>query len=185
MTTLILSGKSGAGKDITAQFMKEKLVSEGKRVIVIHYADVLKFFLREYYEWDGQKDEYGRTLLQHVGTDQVRSVFPNYWVGTVVGFLAAVNDFDVAIIPDARFPNEIEVSMNTLEPSYCIRIERQNKDGSKWVNSQLTKEQQQHPSETSLDDYVFDYVIHNDEGLETLKESSYTVLRDIGLIEGE
>jgi hypothetical protein len=30
-----------------------------------------------------------------------------------------------------------------------------------------------------LDDYVFDYVIHNDEGLELLKESAHTLLEDL------
>ena len=182
MKTLVLSGKSGAGKDMFAQFLKQELEGHGKKVIVMHYADAVKWILREYYDWNGVKDEVGRTMLQSLGTDKVRTNQPNYWVGVVVGFLAAIEpsgDFDVAIIPDARFENEVEITMNNLTPSYCVRIERKNADGTPWLNPLLTPEQAAHPSETSLDDYVFDYVVHNDEGLELLKESAHTLLEDL------
>lgn len=182
MKTLVLSGKSGAGKDMFAQFLKQELEANGKKVIIMHYADALKWILKEYYQWDGNKDEHGRHLLQNLGTDKVRAQQPNYWTGVVVGFLTAIapyNDFDVAIIPDARFENEVEITMDNLQPAYCIRINRRNADGTPWVNPLLTPEQLTHSSETSLDDYVFDYVILNDEGLELLKESAHTLLEDI------
>lgn len=188
MKTIILSGKSGSGKDATALFMKEILEGAGKRVITIHYADAVKWVLREFFQWDGVKDEHGRHLLQYIGTDVVRASFPNFWVGIVAGLLKSfepVNEFDVAIIPDARFPNEIEVVMDMLPDAVCARIMRKNPDGTDWLNPVLTPEQQVHPSETSLDSYGFDYIIHNDEGLDLLRESAETVLIDLGLIEGE
>lgn len=188
MKTLILSGKSGSGKDVFANFLKQELELQGQKVIIIHYADPVKWFCKEYYNWNGVKDEAGRTLLQTLGTDKVRSSHPNYWAGLVVGFLTAIepfNDFDVAIIPDARFENEVEITMTNLNPSTCIRIERKNSDGSAWVNPTLTEEQRNHPSEISLDKYGFDYIIHNDEGLDVFKESAHTLLVDMGLIKGE
>ena len=186
MKVIILSGKSGSGKDMTAYFMKEHLEALNKKVIIIHYADAVKWILKDFFGWDGQKDEHGRHLLQYIGTDVVRTNFPNYWVDIVAKLLAAlqtVDNFDVAIIPDARFENEIEVTMRYLPDACCVRIERQNADGTPWINPQLTEEQQKHPSETSLDHYAFDYIIHNDEGLELLKESAYTLLQDLGVIE--
>jgi len=33
--TIILSGKSGAGKDMTAQFMKEELAKHGMKTLII------------------------------------------------------------------------------------------------------------------------------------------------------
>ena len=75
--------------------------------------------------------------------------------------------------------------MESLTDSYCIRVKRRNEDETEWVNPALTEQQRQHPSETSLDNYVFDYTILNDEGLELLQESAITVLEDLNLIKGE
>lgn len=183
--TIIISGKSGSGKDMMAQFMKEELEKKGKRVLVMHYADAVKWILRDYFNWDGNKDVVGRTLLQRIGTDVVRAKHPNYWTGIVVGFIQAMepySDFDVAIIPDARFPNEVDITLQGLKNCVVARIERKNADGTPWINPTLTEDQRNHPSETSLDTYAFDYIIHNDEGLELLKESAHTLLEDLKLI---
>ena len=183
--TIIISGKAGSGKDTVASFMKKELEKHGKKVLVIHYGDAVKWVLREFFNWDGQKDAVGRTLLQRVGTDIVRAQFPNYWTGIVVGLLKAFepyNDFDVALVPDARFPNEVDIALETLNNCIAVRINRRNADGTEWVNPNLTEEQRNHPSETSLDTFAFDYVIHNDEGLDTLEESAITILKDLGVI---
>lgn len=185
MKTLIISGKAGSGKDSLAEFMREILKKNDKRVIVIHYADAVKWVLRDFFDWDGQKDEHGRHLLQYIGTDVVRKNYPNYWVGIVAGLLSAFeaeNLFDVALIPDARFPNEVEVVEDTIGPATLIRVDRKNLDGTPWINDKLTKEQREHASETSLDSYGFDYIVHNDEGLELLKESAETLLQDLKII---
>ena len=183
--TIILSGKSGSGKDMTAQFMKEELAKHGQKALVIHYADAVKWFSRDFLDWDGKKDEVGRTLLQMVGTDIVRAKHPNFWVGIVVGLIQAFEpykDFDVAIIPDARFPNEVDISLENLKNCVSVRIERKNADGTEWINPTLTEDQRNHPSETSLDVFAFDYVVHNDEGLDMLRESAQSILKDLKYI---
>lgn len=183
--TIILSGKSGSGKDMMAQFMKEELEKHGQKALIIHYADAVKWFCREFLDWDGKKDEVGRTLLQMVGTDIVRAKHPNFWVGIVVGLIQAfepTNNFDVAIIPDARFPNEVNISLENLKNCVSVRIERKNADGTPWINPVLTEDQRNHPSETSLDVFAFDYIVHNDEGLDTLRESAETLLKDLKYI---
>lgn len=183
--TIIISGKAGSGKDMTAQFMKDELEKHGKRVLVIHYGDAVKWVLRDYFNWDGKKDAIGRSLLQYIGTDVVRAKHPNFWTGIVVGLLQAFepySDFDIALVPDARFPNEVDIALENLNNCVTVRIERRNADGTKWVNPTLTEEQRNHPSETSLDCYAFDYVLHNDEGLDTLRESAITILEDLKLI---
>lgn len=183
--TIIISGKSGSGKDMMAHFIKEEMAKHGKKVLIIHYADAVKWVCRDYLDWNGEKDVIGRTLLQTVGTDIVRARHPNFWVGIVIGLIQAfepTNDFDIAVIPDARFPNEVDLSLENLQNSVSVRIERKNSDGSDWINPLFTESQLQHPSETSLDNYAFDYIIHNDEGLELLKESAHTLLTDLKLI---
>lgn len=183
--TILISGKAGSGKDMTAQFMKEELEKHGKRVLIIKYGDAVKWVLRDYFNWDGKKDLIGRTLLQYIGTDVVRAVHPNFWTGIVVGLLQAFephSDFDIALVPDARFPNEVDIALQSLQNCVAVRIERKNPDGSEWINPTMTEDQRNHPSETSLDHYAFDYVIHNDEGLDTLRESAITILKDLGVI---
>ena len=185
MKCIVISGKAGHGKDMTASYMKEILENHDLRVITIHYADAVKWVLRDYFDWDGNKDEHGRYLLQHIGTDVVRKNYPDFWTKIVAELLVAFdkeNLFDVALVPDARFENEVEITMDTLPDSVCVRVKRENPDGTDWENPALTDAQKKHPSETSLDNYSFDYVIHNDEGLDTLKESTITILKDMGII---
>lgn len=183
--TIIISGKSGSGKDMFAQFLKEELAKHGKKALVIHYADAVKWFCRDFLDWDGKKDEVGRTLLQMVGTDIVRKIHPNFWTGIVVGLIQAfepTSNFDIAIVPDARFPNEVDISLSSLKNCVSVRIERKNADGTDWINPLLTEDQRNHASETSLDCFAFDYIIHNDEGLDLLRESAHTLLKDLGYI---
>lgn len=184
MKTIIISGKSGSGKDALAIFMKEELELAGKRVLIIHYGDAVKWVLRDYFSWDGQKDEHGRTLLQHIGTDVVRAKYPNFWVSIVAGLVSAFeNEFDVVLIPDARFPNEIEVIEETVLDVTVVRIER-SIDGKPWTNPVFTEKQLQHPSETSLDNYGFDYIVFNEKGLDELQNAAWALLKDLKLIIG-
>ena len=188
MKCLVISGKAGHGKDTFAQFVREELEARGKKVITIHYGDAVKWVLRDYFNWDGQKDEHGRHMLQYIGTDVIRKNFPNFWTGIVAGLLSAFDNeklFDVALVPDARFDNEVDITMETLPDSICIRVRREDENEVPWINPALTEEQRQHPSETSLDDYPFDYIVHNCEGLELLRESAIAVLEDTGIIEKE
>lgn len=183
--TILISGKAGSGKDTIAEFMKEELEKHKKKVLIIKYGDAVKWVLRDYFNWDGKKDAVGRTLLQYIGTDVVRAVHPNFWTGIVVGLLQAFEprgDFDIALVPDARFPNEVDIALQGLQNCITVRVERTNPDGTEWINPALTEEQRKHPSETSLDNYAFDYVVHNDEGLDLLKESAITILKDLKII---
>lgn len=165
MKIICVSGKAQHGKDTTAKFLKDKLVAEGSRVLIIHYADLLKFICKQYFKWDGNKDEYGRTLLQYVGTDIVRNRYPDFWVKFVSDFAHIFcGTWDYMIIPDCRFPNEI-FSLRAMEHAVAhIRVVR---DGFK---SPLTAEQQNHISETALDNIDSDIIIHNRGTLQDLDE---------------
>lgn len=163
MKVILISGKARHGKDITAEIMKNELSAAGNRVLVTHYADLVKYVCKEFFDWDGNKDEKGRTLLQYVGTDVVRNKTPDYWVN----FIADILDFfgenwDYVIIPDCRFPNEIE-RMKACYECVHLRVRRESFD------SILTSVQQNHPSETALDDCEPDFWIDNNGTKEELK----------------
>lgn len=155
---ILLSAKAQHGKDYTANLLKCLLEKQNKKVLVTHYADLLKYICKAFFGWDGKKDEAGRTLLQSVGTDTIRKQNPDYWVKFIENIITMFpGEWDYILIPDTRFPNEIEVmKQNKSFETITVRISRIN------FKSTLTEEQQVHESETALDDYKFDYYIIND-----------------------
>lgn len=164
MKVICISGKAQHGKDTTAGMMKETLESDGYRVLITHYADLLKYICRTFFGWDGVKDDNGRHILQYVGTDIIREKKPDQWVEFVANILTLFPDeWDYVLIPDCRFPNEIEFLKSHGFDVTHLRIVRPN------FKSPLTKEQQNHPSETSLDGVTPDCSIINDSGLRELR----------------
>lgn len=163
---IIFSGKAQHGKDTSAEIMMDKLTSEGYKCIRCAFGDYVKFACKQYYKWNGEKDEFGRWLLQNVGTDKVRNKLPDFWVKRIYEDIEHIikDDFDYIFITDARFPNEIDLLKEKYkELCTAIRVIRSN------FESPLTEEQQEHESETSLDDYKkFDYKIMSESGIENL-----------------
>ena len=158
-----ISGKAESGKDLTATLLKTELQKQGKRVLIINYADQLKFLCQKYFGWDGEKDIKGRELLQKIGTEKVRAKNNNYWVDNVIELVKVFeDDYDFVLIPDTRFPNEIERWDNDYY-FISLRIERLGHE------NKLTPEQRLHPSEISLDNYPFDYGIVSENGIDKLQ----------------
>ena len=174
---ITLSGKAGHGKDTVANMLKEKLANLGHDVLIMHYADQLKFGCMEYKKWDGKKDVFGRSLLQQVGTEQMRAKYPDFWVDNICKWIngSLYDTYDIFILADARYPNEIEYFFTFpfdhstgVCPIKVVRLDHE---------AHLTKEQQEHSSETSLDDYnKFHYGIYAKTGLDKIeKEVDYTI----------
>lgn len=160
----VISGKAQHGKDTVANILRDDLSDRGYKVLVTHYADLVKYICKTFFHWDGEKDERGRALLQYVGTDVVRNQNPNYWVDFIVDILKMFgHNWDYVIIPDARFPNEITALTDNFDDVKHIRVVRPN------FKSNLTEEQLNHPSETSLDSTLPDFIFENEGTVEELK----------------
>lgn len=145
---ILVSGKAGSGKDTFAKELKLQLEENGKSVLITHYADLVKYVAREFFGWNGEKDLVGRSILQEVGTDIFRNYDLDYWVKFIIGIIDVLgHKWDYVIIPDCRFPNEIELWMDY--PNLSVRVERDFK-------SSLDEEQKAHLSETALDKFEFD-----------------------------
>lgn len=156
MRVFCISGKAGHGKDTFAAILSSKLKEKEQRVLIIHYADLLKWMCTKFFDWDGQKDEFGRHLLQYVGTNVIRSQNPDFWVSFVADVMTFFSDeWDFVLIPDCRFPNEIEYLKNRGFDVTHIRVVRDH------FQSALSDDAKAHPSETALDDYPVDLTIHN------------------------
>ena len=175
MEVIGISGKAESGKTTFSNFLKTELEGLGKKVVFVNYADILKFICKQYYGWDGIKDEHGRQLLQTLGTDRGRQFYEgNYWIELLFRVLQLLHfDYDIAIIGDCRFPNEIEWWYNEGIDITSIRIVRPNYESS------LTKAQQMHSSEIALDNYNnFTYIVQN-ESLEELSASAEIIAKEI------
>lgn len=173
---ITISGKAEAGKDTFALMLKKIAQYKGKKVCVLHYADLLKQIATNVYGWDGIKDYAGRQLLQRLGTDIVRKVDENFWADSIKRLIKVLyNEFDLFIIPDARFENEILKNDKNFEYSdkaIAINILRPN-----YINL-LDREQQNHQSETALDNKssIFDYTIVNDSTINNLTKEAISLM---------
>lgn len=165
MKVFAISGQARHGKDTTAMIFKHELEKMGYRVLIAHYGDLLKYICTKFLGWDGLKDAKGRTLLQKVGTERVRNVKPDFWVDFIVDILTFFNDeWDYVLIPDARFPNELDRLTEAGLDVTHIQVERPHFDNG------LSPEQLSHPSETALYDTIPDVTILNDGSASDLKE---------------
>ena len=164
MKVLCISAKAQHGKDTAASIIKDYLEAKGKKVLITHYADLVKFVCTNFFNWDGKKDEKGRTLLQYVGTDIISSQQPTYWVDFTISILKFFeNEWDYVLIPDCRYPTEASRMIETFDTK-VLRVERPNFDNG------LTLKQKGHPSEVSMDEYLFDALIYNDSTLDSFRD---------------
>ena len=123
---------------------------------------------------EGEKEEIPMTvrdLLQKLGTDAMREgLHRNVWVNALMadytptqvqwsdGPVGGYEDGPMPnwIITDTRFPNEANAIKN--KGGIVVKVER---PGIVPINS--------HPSETALETYNFDYIIHNDGSINDLE----------------
>lgn len=150
---ITIAGKARHGKDSSAFFLENQLKTKGFKVKTVHYADTLKFILKQYFNWNGLKDKNGRSLLQKVG-EEARKKEPDFWIRLLAKIINNIfSDYDYIIIADCRYPNEILYWEDVSQLALTIKVIRNN------YISELTKEQQNHHSETALDNFNFHYTI--------------------------
>ncbi len=164
MKVCCISAKARHGKDTAAELLKEHLEYRGQRVLITHYADLLKFICSKFFGWNGEKDEAGRSLLQYIGTDVVGAKNPAYWADFIISILKMFDGtWDYVLIPDCRYPVEVTTMKDNFE-TIVLRVERPDFDNG------LTEAQKSHPSEVDMDNYDFDFALLNNGSLDTFRE---------------
>jgi hypothetical protein len=102
-------------------------------------------------------------LLQWWGTEYRRNQDPEYWT---TKWKAAINPkADIVMATDMRFPNEAEAIKSVH--GYTVNVSRLNVDGTPFVDPSRPSD---HPSETALDGYNYDYRIVVKTGDQVLLE---------------
>ena len=160
---ILFGGFAQNGKDASATITKNYFEQFNKTCLTIRYGDYLKFIASNYYGWNGVKDDYGRTLLQTLGTEEARDFSPDIWVNVVIEFVKAFgHKYDYVLIPDFRYPNECTRWIEEGFDVFSIWVHRNNFDNG------LTKKQKEHRSETSLLNFSFDRIIMAENNIQDL-----------------
>lgn len=129
------------------------------KVIKRFYDEIRLREVIDSFGWDGYKEtQYAaeiRGLLQRLGTEAGRNtLWDSIWIDAA---LHGLDESGKYVITDARFPNEADAIRE--RDGVLVRITR---SGVGPANS--------HPSETSLDDYDFQWYISNSGTLEEFRE---------------
>jgi hypothetical protein len=186
---IAISAKKQHGKDTVASIIQEYTNNKFK---IVKFADKLKDFVcdlincsRENLENEefknkelGEEWDYidnnsfkqkmtPRRLLQIIGTEAMRNnVHKNVWINATMSSYCERCNW---IITDLRFENEF----TSLKKYDAVTIR---------VNRPSILENDDHPSETSLDNNKeFNYYINNDSDLDSLKSKVINILKEIGL----
>lgn len=141
-------------------FNNPKLLFSSRKDALIHYNRLTKEDIIE-------EELTPRLLLQEIGTDCIRNVIhPNFWV---LSTIKNYNKNKKWVITDVRFPNEARIIKENN--GILIRVYRPNIPNNN------------HISETALDNFDFDYVIHNDKDINHLSKEIYNILKTNNLIQ--
>jgi hypothetical protein len=116
--------------------------------------------------WDEAKQHPEiRRLLQVIGTEAGRDIHgQNVWVLLALAKVGIVGDY---VFTDVRFPNEFTALVK--QKAYLVRVVR---PGTGPVNG--------HSSETALDGYAADIVLHNDGDLEYIQRLAHELVSSVG-----
>ena len=81
MKVICISAKAQHGKDTSAIILKDIYEAEGKRVLITHYADLLKYICKTFFGWNGEKDDRARKFLSDLkALTAAYNDFPTKWL---------------------------------------------------------------------------------------------------------
>ena len=174
MKIYVIGGKANCGKSTLGEDLKEELKDYGYKPCVMHITEPLYTYARRYFEWN-EEDPKPREFLQKVGIEIIKEKMgkKEFLLNRLYEDIEILsNFFDTFIITDARLKEEFEGIKNHYEDVVTIKLVRRN------YESVLTKEEEQHITETDIDNIEeFDYEIEN-KGIEDLKLKALEIIRN-------
>ncbi len=173
----LIAGKARSGKNTFASDLSSFLESRGRKVCVIELMRTLKGYCKDYFGWDGKDETKPREFLQKLGTEIIREKQgkPLFHIERLMEDISVLENFyDDFIVPDVRFPLEIEeIKKRSSMGAVSIQILRE--DNVQGLAGDLSK----HITETALDNYHdYDFSIQN-TSLEELKKQALTIVREV------
>lgn len=165
---IVIAGKARSGKNTIGDFLKKLYEQDNKKTIISPYTKYLKKYIKEITGDYVDNDNKPRELLQQLGVEIIKEKLKKYdmFIDRQLDDIDIYSYFfDSIIIPDARFPKEIDILKEKYQNVISIKVVSN-------LENNMTEKEKQHVTETSLDDYPdsnFDYIINNDN-LEELEK---------------
>ena len=174
MKLYLICGKARAGKDTFAKLIKQEEEKNNKKVCILKLTAPLYRWAEDYINYDKEKDEKPRELLQTIGYDilQLKLKKKDFLLDYLITTIEILDDYyDVGLITDGRLVHEIEV-LKEKYPSIKTILLTNMKD------NKLTNKEKNHQTEIDLDDYKdFDYIVENKD-MESLKLEALKIVED-------
>lgn len=173
MKIFIISGKAKSGKNEVAKIIKEYYQKYEQKTVITAYSKYLKIFAHEILNWDYKENDKPRTFLQNIGMDIRNKYGYDFLINRMMEDINIYQDYvQNIVISDARLPIEIEQIKDNYDQVCTIHVIG--------AENKLTKEQQDHYTEHALDEYnKFDYVIDNNDNIESLKIKVEQILNEV------
>ena len=172
----LIAGKARSGKDTVADIMEKHYEAKGQKVVKLGFSEHIKTYAKKITGWDGNDKTKPRELLQVLGTDIIRNkIDKDFFVKrTCEDIVIYKYYFDVIIISDVRYPNELEEPKKRFQNVITVKVDRPN------FENELTEKEKKHATETALDNYTnYDYTIENDGDLNTLTNKVETLIEEV------
>ncbi len=174
MKLYLICGKARAGKDTFAKLIKQEEEKNNKKVCILKLTAPLYRWAEDYFNYDKEKDEKPRELLQTIGYDilQLKLKKKDFLLDYLITTIEILDDYyDVGLITDGRLVHEIEV-LKEKYPNIKTILLTNKKD------NKLTNKEKNHQTEIDLDDYQnFDYIVENKD-MESLKLEALKIVED-------
>jgi basic membrane lipoprotein Med (substrate-binding protein (PBP1-ABC) superfamily) len=170
----IVAGKARHGKSTIAEIIKKDYEKRDKKVISLAYAKTIKEYIKNITNWNGDENSKPRELMQMIGTDIIRAQIDNsFHTRRMIEDIKVYSYFfDVIIISDARYEDEIMEIKNNFKDVEVVKVIRTS------LETGLTDNERRHLSETALDSFdEYDHTIYNDDSLSELKNQVIEILR--------
>ena len=172
---VLIGGKARSGKSTVGSYFKDVFEDRGGKVIFSPYTKYLKQYIKEVTGEEVVEENKPRDLLQKLSSELIKKTlgYEDLFIRRQIEDISIYSYFfDYIIIPDVRFPEEIERIKSQFPHVISIGVVRED------YQSDLTEEQQNDITEVSLDGYQgFDYIISN-HSYTDLKEEVLRIVKE-------
>jgi hypothetical protein len=166
---LAFIGKMGTGKDTCVDYLLKtyggtKLSFSEPLYDILYYAQ----------NKCGFKNEKDRKFLQFIGTEWARHKDENVWINLMIEKSKKVDG--ILYCSDVRFMNELDILKK--EGWICIKINRKNN----YTKHRIGNGSKIHQSELEIDMMdisMFDFIINNDDNVESLYNKLNYIIKKI------
>ncbi|MGN1268062.1 MAG: hypothetical protein ACI4U0_00945 [Candidatus Aphodocola sp.] len=166
---ILIAGCARSGKSTLAKYLEIQYQNQNKKVVISPYTKYLKKYIEEITGEKINEEKKPRDLLQQISSKLIKGILhkKDFFINRQIEDIEIYSYFmDVVIIPDVRFPEEIEEVKAKFSNVVSIGVIRMN------YVSDLTEEQKKDITEISLDRYHdYDFEIENKDGLDLQKKA--------------